>query len=154
MAARFATETSVSCEKSRAEIETILGRYGAERFGYMTEPERAQIVFHAHNRSVKFTLPLPNREDFRMTPERNLRRDDAETRKHWEQACRQRWRALALVIKAKLEAVECGIAVFEEEFLAHIVLPNGQTVGAWAIPRIAESYATGAPMPTLLESGR
>ena len=28
--------------------------------------------------------------------------------KHWEQACRQKWRALALVIKAKLEAVAAG----------------------------------------------
>lgn len=152
---RFATETSVSCEKSRSEIETILGRYGAERFGYMTEPECAQIVFRAHGRSIKFVLPLPKREDFRMTPERNLRRDDAETHKRWEQACRQRWRALALVIKAKLEAVECGIALFEEEFLANIVLPSGQTMGAWAIPAIAAAYEKGGSMPPLmLESGR
>jgi hypothetical protein len=45
--------------------------------------------------------------------------------KAWKQAYHQRWRALALAIKA----VESGIATFEEEFLAHIALPNGSTVG-------------------------
>ena len=49
---------------------------------------------------------------------------------------RQRWRALALCIKAKLEAVECGITSFEEEFLAHVVMPNGQTFGKLALAQI------------------
>ena len=35
-----------------------------------------------------------------------------------DQACRQRWRALLLVIKAKLEAVTAGISTVETEFLA------------------------------------
>ena len=61
----------------------------------------------------------------------------------WEQACRQRWRALALVIKAKLEAVESGITTFEDEFLAHIVMPDGQTVATHIKPRIAEAYEGG-----------
>lgn len=29
-------------------------------------------------------------------------------------------------IKAKLEAIECGPTTFEEEFLAHTVLPNSK----------------------------
>lgn len=62
---------------------------------------------------------------------------------------RQRWRALALVIKAKLEAVEAGITEFEEEFLAHIVLPNGGTVGQFMLPQVATAYETGQ-MPPLL----
>ncbi len=52
-----------------------------------------------------------------------------------------RW--LALVIKAKLEAVESGITMFEEEFLAHIVLPDGKTAGEHVIPAIESSYQTG-----------
>jgi hypothetical protein len=67
-------------------------------------------------------------------------------------ACRARWRALALVIKAKLEAVESGITTFEEEFLAHIVLPDGTTLGQWAAPRLAHVYDTGA-MPPMLPGG-
>jgi len=70
-----------------------------------------------------------------------------------EQACRQKWRALSLVVKAKLEAVESGITTFEDEFLAHIVLPNGQTVGEQALPRVREAYATGGNVPLLTFGG-
>jgi len=72
-----------------------------------------------------------------------------EATKRWEQACRQRWRALALVIKAKLEAVGSGISVFEEEFLANIVMPDGSTFGAYALPQIEHIYET-RELPALL----
>ena len=61
----------------------------------------------------------------------------------------QRWRALLLVVKAKLEAVEAEIATFEEEFLPHIVLPNGRTVGEMALPEIERAYQ-GGRTPALL----
>ena len=49
-----------------------------------------------------------------------------------EQEIKSRWRALALVVKAKLEAVECGISTLENEFLAFIVLPGVDfTIGDW-----------------------
>lgn len=60
---------------------------------------------------------------------------------------------LALVIKAKLEAVAAGITSFEDEFLAHIMLPSGGTVGEWARPQLEVAYSTGA-MPALLPGGR
>jgi hypothetical protein len=67
---------------------------------------------------------------------------------------RRRWRCLLLNVKAKFEAVENQIVTFEEEFLAHIVVPGtGETVGAWAAPRIAEAYERGAHMPPLLGGG-
>ncbi|MEL6908489.1 MAG: hypothetical protein AAFP22_23970, partial [Planctomycetota bacterium] len=75
-------------------------------------------------------------------------RSDAARMKAWEQAQRQRWRALLLVVQAKLEAVECGISTFEQEFLAHIVLPNGSTVDEVLAPRIIEAVDAGN-MPTL-----
>lgn len=62
---------------------------------------------------------------------------------------RQRWRALALVIKAKLEAIESGITTVDAEFLAHLVLPDGRTYGEFALPQIDEVYRSGA-MPPLL----
>jgi len=52
-------------------------------------------------------------------------------------------------VKAKLEAVETGIVSLEEEFLAHVVLPDGSTVGQWAEPQLAELYGRG-DMPALL----
>jgi hypothetical protein len=56
---------------------------------------------------------------------------------------RRLWRALLLAIKAKLEVVESGLAIFEEEFLSNIVMPDGCTVGEHARPWIAEAYETG-----------
>ena len=67
----------------------------------------------------------------------------------WEQACRQRWRALSLSIKAKLESVESGIEEFESVFMAQVVTPNGKTLEEEVRPVIAQAYETGK-MPTLL----
>ena len=145
--AQFAAQTSVSVEKSRAEIESILARYGANKFGYATDSERglATIQFCARDRHIRFTLnlPLANDRQFLFTPSRRQRRSQDEQMKAWEQACRQRWRALCLCIKAKLEAVECGITEFEAEFMAHIVLPSGGTVGQLMLPQISQAYLTG-----------
>ena len=91
---------------------------------------------------------MPDPDDFIKTPT-GRQRTVAQTRQASEQAVRQRWRALALVIKAKLEAVESGITCFEDEFMAHIVLPNGNTVSQWLIPQISSAYENGA-MPKLL----
>ena len=66
-----------------------------------------------------------------------------------EQAQRQRWRALLLVIKAKLEAIEAGIATFEDEFLAYTMLPSGETVGEWVSPQLDKVYEKGVMPATL-----
>lgn len=148
---RYAESTSVSSEKSRAEIERILSRYGADQFMYGWADGRAIIAFRADGRNVKFELPLPDRQarEFTHTPGRGYVRTDIQQAEAYEQAIRQRWRALALVIKAKLEAVEAGITIFEDEFMAHLLLPSGQTMGQWARPQIAAAYESGE-MPTLL----
>ena len=72
--------------------------------------------------------------------------------KEWEKACRQRWRALLLVVKAKLEAVDVGITSFDEEFLAFTVLPDGSTAGDWMLPQIESAYDVGE-MPKMLPAG-
>lgn len=151
--ARYAEHTEVSADRSRSEIERILQRYGASAFAYGWEDGRAMISFKASNRYVRFELPMPDREEFARTPGRGQRRSDISTDKAFDQAVRQRWRALALVIKAKLEAVDTEITTFDQEFLAHTLLPNGQTVGSWAIPQVEEAYENGH-MPKLLTAGK
>ena len=101
-----------------------------------------------YERQIKFILPLPAKEEFKLTPTGRARTENSQY-EAWEQACRQRWRALNLVIKAKLEAVECGISVFEDEFMANIVLPGGQTVGDFMKPQIERAYISGE-IPKLL----
>lgn len=148
---RYAANTDVPSDRSRAEIERTLERYGADQFFYGWQGGAATIGFRMHERRVQFVLPLPDRNDdeFRLTPSRGYLRSEKDQAAAYEQAVRQKWRALALVVKAKLEAVESGITTFEEEFLAHIVLPNGQRVGAWMIPQVGTAYETGS-MPPLL----
>lgn len=148
---RYAENTSVSVEKSRAEIERILQRYGCEDFMYRNNRRLAQVAFKMNERMIRFDLDLPDPEQFRMTPGGRRRRGDDKVHKAWEQACRQRWRALALVIKAKLEAVETGITTFEIEFMPHMVVPGGKLFHEVALPKIAEAYDTGT-MPPLLPS--
>ena len=60
-----------------------------------------------------------------------------------------KWRSLALVIKAKLEAVERRIVSFEQEFAMHMVMPGGMTVEELITPAIEQAYANGSPAPLL-----
>jgi hypothetical protein len=146
----YASNTGVSVEKSKAEIERTLARYGATAFAYAADGTRAMIKFKAANRMIMFILNLPDQaaEEFVKNSYGYDRAPDVVA-KRWEQACRQKWRALALAIKAKLEAVESGISTFEEEFMAHIVMPNGKTIGQVMTPQIESAYQSGK-MPALL----
>lgn len=150
---KFAATTSVSVSKSKAEIEGILERYGAAQFMSGWDLQNAVIGFTMpigdQFRQVRFILPMPDRNDPIFTHHSKGPRTADAALTQWEQACRQRWRALALVIKAKLEAVDSGISIFEDEFLANIVMPNGQTVSQHVRPRIAVAYQTGNMQPML-----
>ncbi len=151
----YAESTTVSAQNSRAEIETILLRYGAGSFMYGWEDAHAMVQFKADGRLIRFIIGMPDPKDreFTHTPARGTERSETQAHTAWEQATRQRWRALALVIKAKLEAVTAGITEFDAEFLAHIVLPDGTSVGDWILPSVVTAYETGdmpkaLPMPT------
>ena len=154
MARKFAENTEVPVERSRSEIEGLIVRYGATSTAFFTGPDESMIAFEAKGRRVIFRLPLPKRSqkeiaNYRHSTGKWVPRDAGGIQAAWEKACRQRWRALALVIKAKLEAVECGISLFEDEFLANIVMPDGQTVSDHVRPRIAAAYESGTMQPLL-----
>lgn len=139
MTSIYASNTSVSIDKSQTEIKKTLQRYGADGFVFGESRDRAMVQFEMRERRIKFVLPLPPK------PERTTTRAQSQ----FEQTCRSRWRSLSLAIKAKLECVNSGIGTFDEEFLAHIVLPNGRTVGESVVEQIAGSYRDGS-MPPLL----
>lgn len=149
MSRQFAQGTDVSVEKSRAEIERLLSRYGANKFAYMADDTRAVIAFQAQGRNIRFALTLPSKKMFERTAVRKAVRSQDDQYRAWEAECRRLWRALALVIKAKLEAVNAGITVFEDEFMAHIVMPDGMTVGDHVRPSIAAAYE-GKDVPLMI----
>ncbi len=121
----YAATTSVPVDRSKGHIETLLMKAGAE--GYHTgwqaqsgdDPGWDAIEFMWKGKHIRFRLP----------------RHGGRTSKA-DQRDRQRWRILFLVVKAKIEAVQCGIAVFEEEFLSFIVTANGKTIGEVLLPRL------------------
>jgi len=113
---RYASKTTVSPERSRMQIEKTLNQYGANGFAYMSSGMAAIIAFEMNGKKIMFKLPLPQNDDYR-------------TLKQLEQAQRQRWRALLLSIKSKLETVSSGITTFEQEFVAHFVLKGDVTIG-------------------------
>lgn len=139
---RFAEATKVPAIQSRAEIERLLSRHQCTQYGTAVDTISltGRVQFRSHDRIVRFTFALPDPQKYRV-------------HERHEQETRRIWRALLLVIKAKLEVVENKIATFEEEFLAHIVMPNEQTVGDLVGPLILDAYAHGRMPRALLGAG-
>jgi hypothetical protein len=147
----YANKTTVSTEKSRAEIERVQRRYGASAFGYQWMDNRAFISFELQSQRVRFMLLLPDKADKRFTHSSRGPRSPERAHAEWEQGCRASWRALLLVLRAKLEAVVAGITTIEDEFLPHVVLPSGETVAEWLKPQLAVTYQR-KEMPPQLEA--
>lgn len=147
----YAADTSVTVEKSEAEIKRMILRYGAGAFMAGQTRTLATVAFEMKDRRITFRMPLPDRQSrqFTETPSGKWLRSKEEAEKAWEQACRSKWRALHLTIKAKLESVESGIETFEDAFLAHIQMPDGLTVAEHVKPAIAAAYEGGSMQPLL-----
>lgn len=167
---RYAQRTSVPLDRSRVEVERTLVRYGATGFAYSWERREQATPPAAHGsycpgrdgkpcthgcpktitrevviiaflmqaagatRRVQLEVPMPHERE-------------VGTKARAEAATRQRWRALVLVLKAKLEAVASGISTLEAEFLANVVMNDGRTIGAAILPRLTEACDTGRLLP-------
>lgn len=136
----YAATTTVPVERSKAEIEKTLLKYGASGYGSMSEGHRACIIFGLEDRRIKIILQTASPNSF-------------QTQKKYEQAQRSLWRCALLVIKGKLESIESGIETVEEAFMPHILLPDGKTVGQVMAPQLEHSYSTGKMPPLLGYSG-
>jgi hypothetical protein len=145
----YAQRTDVSSEQSKGEIEKLVRRYGASKFVSGWDEKHATVLFEMKARRIRFVVPIPTEDEMTKTPEGQTRHKADLIQKARDQEVRRRWRSLALIIKAKLEAVESGIAVFESEFLANIVLPTNATIGETILPKLEGIYS-GKPLPPLL----
>src|SRR5262245_50530671 len=105
----YAEKTEVPVARTRAEIEALLEKHKAKQYGTAVgyEALAARVQFRLADRIVRFVISLPDRKKMAST--------------RYDRAERQRWRALLLVIKAKLESVESNIETFEQAFLGQIV---------------------------------
>jgi hypothetical protein len=153
--AKYASETKVSPERSMTDIQKALRRYGATKFGIVDLGTAIQLGFEMQGRRFRFSVSLPETTEFerkRVNQFATRPMTPGEMEAARDQAIAQRWRALLLVITAKMEAVESGIETLEQAFMAQLVLPSGQTMSEWATPQIAQLYQTGS-MPPMLTSG-
>lgn len=158
----FAAKTEVSVEKTRMELDALLSKNGASQRMMGTDDELgiAFVAFTIARRQVRLRVPLPKLEavvsDRAKHPQGFYRRPEDKKaewyRRELEQRQRSRWRALLLLVKAKLEAVELGVSTIEREFLADLSLPDGRSVHQAISEDIERAYLTGT-MPPLLGSG-
>jgi len=77
------------------------------------------------------------------------KRTESQINREYDKAVCQKWRALVLAVKAKLEAIESGISTLEKEFLAFVVMPDGSQLGDHVIPNLKQIAETGK-MPKML----
>lgn len=148
----FAKETDVSVGRSRSELEDMLKRYGADQFASGWKTGLASIQFRIKGRTVRLEVPMPTLKEI---PEKvnGRRRNLAQREKQLQQTERQRWRAIVLLTKARLEAVALGIETIETAFLAGFVTLNGQTVGEMMRGELDRVICEGAKVK-LLGDGR
>lgn len=136
---KYAEGTSVPVERSQTEINRILTKFGADQLAQASSaaPPAVLMGFRVKGRLIRFHLPMPTGKEFKGTP--------IQIEKQFQAECRRRWRALLLVLKAKLEAVDSGITTFEQEFYAHVVLPNGMTVFESTSKEVIRAIETNTP---------
>jgi len=98
----YAFGTTVPVEKSRAEIERLLAKHGAAQLGIISDAEQglAAVLFTIARRQVRLRVPLPRLSEVKAGTENGELRGDPVLR--WEQLSRERWRAVLLLVRAKL----------------------------------------------------
>lgn len=145
----FAATTSVPVERSRAEIEATLKRYGCAEFAYYEQPNGAAIMFKLRGHAFRLEVPFP------PAPASDAR-GQARLQDRRAQEIRQRWRVLLLLLKAKLESCECGLTRFEDEFLGSMLLPGNRTVAQALEGQLDQVLAGKVPLmlPGLGETSR
>ncbi len=144
---RYARETAVTTTKTRAELEKLLRSYGATGFASAWDDDSRQHIleFKIESemtpgvvRQVRLVVPYPDPDDpeIKYTAGGQVR-SNAGGLKALEQADRQRWRQVKLLVYAKLEAVAIGISTLEREFLADVVVPElGVTIAEQLEPQL------------------
>lgn len=133
----YARRTTVAPARTRAEIEHELEKRGASAFGYNRDGQRNVIAFTLGGLQVRMELPMPPRDDYKDHKAGNGVRVSGQ--KVYDEEVARRWRALLLVVKAKLVAVDEGITSLEREFLADTMLASGVTVLEQVRPAIEDA---------------
>lgn len=148
----YASNTSVSVDRSLVEIERVLQRAGAGRFAMTKDYEsgRCAVAFEVGRLPFRLEIPLPDRDSVEFTHTAAGReRGAGQVADVYDKEVRRRYRVMLIAIKAKAELVATGCSTWEREFLADLLLPNGETVSEAFLPEMDKALA-GGKMPRLL----
>lgn len=121
---KFAANTTVPIARSQQAIQTLLAKYGATGFVVATRAKRIVLGFELNGKAMRF--------DVLVSGDKNLPQEERRT-----------WRALLLIIKAKLEASINGVATFEQEFMPYFVMKSGRTLSQELLPQLDEAINSG-----------
>jgi hypothetical protein len=156
---RYAAHTDVPAHQSRSALDQLLAKHGAKNRGIMSDDSSGTAVaaFFLEGRairlSVSFRRPAEVLRDAEREPPRGWRQRTALQRQKWAetesaQEERQRWRALLLITRAKLEMIADGMSTVDREFLASIMLSDGRTVEERLVPDLPK-LPPSAPLLTI-----
>ena len=146
----YASNTQVSEDRSRIQIERMILKYGADEFGTLTRKGEALVAFKYKEYRIQMSVPLPDKNDerFTVTPSGRKRRSEVQAFGEWEKEVRRRWRSMCLVIKALLVGVEDEVLTFEQAFMPYIIV-GGLTVSERILPLLAKAIEQGKELSTI-----
>lgn len=153
---RYAKKTSVPVERSHAELKKVLAAYGGDEIVIVDSQRRGKsmVQFLYHELPIRLVVDMPARSEKRFHEKADgSRYSETQGTNSWKQACRQQWRILVLLIKAKLEAIDAKVLKAEEAFLPWLLLPNGKTVIEEVTPRLDKLLDSGELPKLLMEGG-
>lgn len=123
---RYAENTTVPVERSRAEMIATLGRFGVKKFGWDMQDDADVLFFEINGRGYRMLIVRPLAKDLNIGP-----RTDVKTalEKEWQ----RRWRANAMMLKMRLEFAESGDSTAEHELLPYLLMQGGKETLAEAV---------------------
>lgn len=159
----YAHGTRVEVAKTRTEIDALLAKHGATSVAILNDEEksRAVIAFAMKGARFRIDLPMPTIEEIKLDPEKapsgHFWKSTLERETYAQAALfqrrRERWRAVLLLLKSKLEIVRLGLYSLEHEFLADMVLPGGATVHGALAEALRKGLASGELAARMLGTG-
>lgn len=146
----YAEGTSTPVSRSRDELQRALEKAKAEEVGFVYGQDgRTRVAFRIAGLLCEIRLPPLDKSAIEASRSPRSWKSVEELIAAEE---RRRWRALLLIVKAKLEAAESGISTLEQEFFANVILRNGKLLIDELRPKL-KALASDPNGPRLLEAG-
>ncbi|MCG8431000.1 MAG: hypothetical protein MJA29_07495, partial [Candidatus Omnitrophica bacterium] len=125
-------ENTTSGEKAYLEIEKILSQFGCSKFGRMNEFETGQVIlqfeWQGHRAEIRasahgYASAWLKEHPFTYRTRGSEKDYKAKALKKGQMAVPS---ILRDWIKGQVTAIETGLLTFEDVFMPHMLLPNGQ----------------------------